>query len=426
MSKHFAGGTVKNLSWLKGGWQILLGLVWALAVFAGCGVTTTSSSAPNPSPGLTLVSGGTFDEVGTWETMAFNGSHQALLGVDRSANLPTGIGEYTIINVTDERGEGSIFLPGANYKAIVQNGNGVTVAVGSYSPDDSSPFRPAIFPFVPIPFMDLLPILPTCADDPMRTFLLTGTTFSALALDGSTLYLGLQTATGSPAIVTIDDISEGTIDCSQVPIAVDGGPMDLPTDIKVSSSQIFVTTRVGNPGGDGIVGAFDKATHQKLWTRTVSPGFQGSALVVDEPSRSIYVGGTVMTTRNIWMVAKFDFAGTLQAGWPVQPIPANLSSSADMLNAMVANSDAGGGVIAVGCSSNSSSKDSNDLQPTIYGIAPDGKMLWNIQPNVTNSLTGCFQTAGIGDGTLLADGYAIPRDGSESDRRIMEARFTVQ
>jgi hypothetical protein len=33
-------------------------------VLAGCGGITSGSSAPIPGPGLTLVSGGTFDEVG--------------------------------------------------------------------------------------------------------------------------------------------------------------------------------------------------------------------------------------------------------------------------------------------------------------------------------------------------------------------------
>ena len=404
-------------------------LLCGLLAMAGCGGSSTTgfSSNPNPPPpvaGLTLLSSSNGPDPGSWEALAFDGSQTVWMGVDRAGTASVGVGEYEVLNVTDERTTRELVLSGATFTSVVQqNGTGFVDAVGSYSTGPSSGDQPAIFLLAPIQLVLRAPVItPACPNDPMRTLLQQGAVFSGMALDGTVAYLGLQSATGPAAILLIDSAS-GNLDCNQVPIMVDGNPSDLPTDIKVSDSQIFVavTSATGSNGG---VEAFDKISHQKLWTQSVSPGFQGAALVLDETNHVVYAGGTLTAHQNTWTVAKLDFAsGTPQTGWPVQPIAPQAPLTSDALSAMVANSGMGGGVIAVGCVTSKGSSDPNNLQPTIIGIGPDGKTLWTVQPSITGGLAGCLRTAGIGDNTLLVGGYSVP---GPSVQQLLTARFSVQ
>ena len=159
--------------------------------------------------------------------------------------------------------------------------------------------------------------------------------------------------------------------------------MDVPADIKISSSQIFVTTSSGSAESGGVVEAFDKTNHQKLWMQNVKPGFQGASIVVDEKNSAVYAGGTIKGIGSSWTIGKFDLStGDPIAGWPVQPVESSSSPNSDMLNLILPNSAAGGGLLALGCSSKENG-DADNFVPAILGISADGKTSWSLQPNVT-------------------------------------------
>ena len=165
-------------------------LLCGLLAMAGCGGSSTTgfSSNPNPPPpvaGLTLLSSSNGPDPGSWEALAFDGSQTVWMGVDRAGTASVGVGEYEVLNVTDERTTRELVLSGATFTSVVQqNGTGFVDAIGSYSAGPSSGDQPAIFLLAPIQLVLRAPVItPACPNDPMRTLLQQGAAFSGMALD---------------------------------------------------------------------------------------------------------------------------------------------------------------------------------------------------------------------------------------------------